>query len=96
MIPPAVIEIRQELCHECASIAHDPCAACQHGKWGAYRRCAPEAAPSPIRGLGDVVETAARPIAKLLGIPCHDKDGRLKEGTPCAKRRDALNKAFPF
>ncbi|MEI6036048.1 MAG: hypothetical protein WCS65_17415 [Verrucomicrobiae bacterium] len=96
MIPPAVIEIRQELCQECAPLAHDPCAACLHGKWGAYIRCESEAPQRPIRGLGDIVEIAARPIAKLLGIPCHDQAGRLKEGTPCAKRRDALNRAIPL
>ena len=42
--------------------------------------------------LGDKVERMVKPIAKLLKLPCLDKNGKLIPGTPCAKRRDALNK----
>lgn len=43
-------------------------------------------------GLGDAVERVARPIAKLLGMKCHDESGKLKAGSPCAGRKQALNK----
>lgn len=45
--------------------------------------------------IGDWVETAAKPIAKILGIPCHDQaTGRLKSDSPCAKRRNKVNDFF--
>lgn len=51
---------------------------------------------TPIRGLGDVVEKLAHPIAVALKLPCLDQTGTLKPESPCAKRRDALNRAVPF
>jgi hypothetical protein len=39
MIPAEVITIRKELCPACAHLAHDPCAACEHGAWGEYMPC---------------------------------------------------------
>lgn len=49
------------------------------------------------RGLGDVVEKIAHPIAKAMGLPCIDKEtDSLKPESPCAKRRDWLNKNFPM
>lgn len=39
MIPQGVIEIRLSLCTLCSDKAGDPCAACEHGKWGPYVRC---------------------------------------------------------
>jgi len=50
----------------------------------------------PARGLGTVIEQAVKPIAKALKLPCLDAQSRLKPGSPCARRRDALNRAFPF
>jgi hypothetical protein len=50
----------------------------------------------PPKGLGDMIEQLAKPIAKALGLPCLDKDSQLKPESPCAKRRDALNKMVPF
>lgn len=47
----------------------------------------------PKRGLGDMFEVAAKPVAKVLGLPCLDAQGRLKPDSGCAKRRDALNAA---
>jgi len=48
-------------------------------------------------GLGDQLERIAGPIAKALGLPCHDKEtGRLKPESGCAKRRDWANKKFPL
>lgn len=41
----------------------------------------------PMRGLGDVVERLARPVAKVLGL----------EGCGgCKKRQETLNKLVPF
>ena len=43
--------------------------------------------PKPLRGLGDVVAMAAKPIATLLGMSdCH----------PCGQRQQKLNELFPF
>lgn len=48
--------------------------------------------PKPV-GIGDIIERLAKPIAKALGLPCLDeKTGGLKPESPCAKRRDALNR----
>src|SRR5207245_1071022 len=50
-----------------------------------------------MRGLGDVVERMAAPIANALKLDCHDKEtGELKKESPCGKRKDKLNKVFPF
>ena len=65
----------------------------------------PESMPSiqknlptaPAKGLGDVVERLAKPVAKALNLPCLDKStGRLRPESGCAKRRDRMNKAIPF
>jgi hypothetical protein len=44
------------------------------------------------RGLGDLVETAAKPIAKALKLDCLDSSGNLKPESGCAKRKAALNR----
>lgn len=50
-----------------------------------------------VRGIGDVVERLAKPIAKALNLPCLDKTtGNLRPESGCAKRRDRMNKALPF
>lgn len=57
---------------------------------------APRTKPSqPGRtGLGDMVERVAKPIAKALKMNCLDPDKQyqLRPESPCAKRRDKLNK----
>jgi len=45
------------------------------------------------RGLGDVIEAAIKPIARMLQLPCLDTEGRLRPDSGCAKRRDTLNEA---
>lgn len=56
--------------------------------------------PPPPRGLGDVVETLAKPIARVIDattariIPKHKTD--LANCPGCQKRKAALNKAVPF
>ena len=43
-------------------------------------------------GLGDLIERIAKPFARALRLDCIDSDGKLKATSPCAKRRDKLNK----
>ena len=43
-------------------------------------------------GLGDIIERLAKPIAVALRLPCLDENKNLRPESPCAKRRDALNK----
>jgi hypothetical protein len=45
-------------------------------------------------GLGDIVEAVAKPVAVALKMKCLDAQRKLIPGTPCAKRRDALNRVF--
>lgn len=42
--------------------------------------------------LGDQVEKLVKPIAKALNLSCLDNEGKLKPNSPCAKRRDWLNR----
>lgn len=51
----------------------------------------PDAPAVPI-GLGDAIERIVKPLAKALKLPCLEASGGLKPESPCAKRRDALNK----
>ena len=46
----------------------------------------------PPRGLGDVIEGLIKPVAQVLGLSCLDSTGQLKPDSPCARRRDALNR----
>lgn len=44
-------------------------------------------------GLGDLVSAIATPIARLLRLPCVDKNTKeLRPESPCAKRKAALNR----
>lgn len=47
-------------------------------------------------GLGDLIEKAVKPIAKAMHHPCLDEQAQLRPGSPCAKIRDALNRAVPL
>ena len=47
-------------------------------------------------GMGDVIESLAKPIAKAFRLECLDMDDQLKPESDCAKRRDAANRAIPF
>ena len=44
--------------------------------------------------LGDMVEAAAKPIAKALHMSCLDEKGNLRPESGCAKRRDSLNRRW--
>ena len=48
--------------------------------------------PRRPRGLGNVIEGLIKPVARVLGLSCLDSTGRLKPDSPCARRRDALNR----
>ena len=50
----------------------------------------------PIQGLGDIVERLAKPVAVSLKLPCLDENKKLRPESPCAKRRDALNRLLPL
>ena len=43
------------------------------------------------RGLGDMVEMLAKPIAVALKLNCLDEQKQLKPESPCARRRAWLN-----
>jgi len=75
----------------CHSRAH--CRACRSDPAWRAAVGAPDECPHGVRGLGDIVELLAKPIAKALGLPCLDKHNRLRPESPCAKRRNALNRA---
>jgi hypothetical protein len=52
--------------------------------------------PAKPTGLGDLVGKIATPIAAALGLPCVDPATRqLRPESPCARRKAALNAAFP-
>jgi hypothetical protein len=42
--------------------------------------------------LGDMIERAAKPIAKALSLPCLDSEGKLKADSGCGKRKAWLNR----
>lgn len=98
-VPTHISNHRRELCSQCLS----PCenqknadfhkldsSVCPIGRFGAFTTSQPDRRP---RGLGDVVEVIAKPIAKA-------SDSLLKTKfvgcAACAKRRDKLNNLVPF
>jgi len=62
--------------------------ACPHGAQIGQT----EKLPQPKRGLGDLIEAAVKPIAVALKLDCLDQQQKLKPESPCAQRRDRLNK----
>ncbi len=90
-MPATVAHIRADMCARvgCAhepDFFRDPCASCKVSGWGKYSRDCEK------MGLGDAIEILAKPLAKLLHLPCLDKTGTLIAGSDCANRRDALNR----
>lgn len=57
MIPASVIRIRQKACKLCVDKAHDPCAKCDHAKWGRYQATG---------CLGTKIESIAQPVAQFI------------------------------
>jgi hypothetical protein len=74
----------------CHSRAH--CRACRSDPAWRASVGAPDECPHGIRGLGDIVEALAKPVAKALNLPCLDEQKKLRPESPCAKRRNFLNK----
>jgi hypothetical protein len=103
---PLVIQSRKASCARCelkceAYVANtinyeDQSLFCPRdwsGKWGPINGY--EQTNKPM-GFGDVVSAVATPIARVLGLPCVDKTtNTLRPESPCAKRREALNKFIP-
>jgi hypothetical protein len=50
----------------------------------------PEQKPK-LRGLGDIIEAAAKPIAVALKLKCLDEHHKLRPESECAKRKARLN-----
>src|SRR5438128_2147209 len=98
MIPQGVIDVRNELCRECVDKAGDPCAVCDHGRWGRYEAIGCDDPNREVpTGLGDVVAAVATPIARALGLPCIDPQTKqLRPESGCAKRKAKLNQKFPL
>ena len=74
----------------CKSRAH--CGMCRSDQEWRKSVGAPDECPHGVKRLGDMVERIAKPIAKLLGLPCLDDNSKLRPESPCAKRRNLLNK----
>lgn len=90
-------QVRKDICKDCNTpcdkfkkgriIHDDPCQSCPIGRFKAVAELCHTA-----RGLGDFVEKAVKPIAVFMRLSCLDDHGKLKEASPCAKRRDWLNR----
>lgn len=75
----------------CHSRAH--CRACRSDPSWRAAVGAPDECPHGVKGLGDIVEMIAKPIAKALRLSCLDEANKLRPASPCAKRRNRLNAA---
>jgi hypothetical protein len=88
--PDAVIRIHQHLCPLCAGKAHDPCASCDHGKWGRYTFVGcndPTRATSPARHSRT---STARP-GDLLALLILRVTGQQSGNCACEQRQQQLN-----
>ena len=99
MPPPAVIEIRREICARCdepcaayraGQLNHaDPAASCPRvwsGRWNVY------GSPAARLGLGDAVAVVAQPIARMIDAVAGTK---LANCGGCQSRQAALNALIP-
>lgn len=79
---PAIID------GKCRLIGH--CETCrENAEWRALVGT-PDKCPHDD-GLGSLLERVLRPLAKRLGMKCHDEKGKLKPSSPCFRRRQRLN-----
>ena len=74
MIPLDVIEIRQELCTQCADKAHDPCAVCVHGHWGKYVYCEPELPSLPAMAINMGKAIVGEAQARMTGVAAPSRE----------------------
>lgn len=99
-LPHSVLNHRRELCKSCRT----PCEyqndlsfrsnadnLCPIGRWSAYRLYV----KNKLRGMGDVVEKVAGPIAAAIDKLSGGKT-KLKGCSACAKRKEMLNHYLPF
>lgn len=102
-MPSEVADVRRQICRQ-AGCVHtpdyaDPCAVCPAGHWKQWTRQCRQIEPAPTLlqrlALGTRIEKLAKPIAKVLGLPCLEKDGTLQPKSPCAQRRDLLDGKRP-
>lgn len=47
------------------------------------------------KGLGDLIEILAKPVAQVLNLNCLDDKGQLRPESNCARRKRMLNRIFP-
>lgn len=100
-VPAGIVSRRISACAACAEKceifdddfagARIACSRCRLDKWREFGACDQSGAKTKrakIKGLGDIVAIVAEPIAKAAGID--------KSKCGCARRREALNKMFPF
>lgn len=103
-LPHSIHNHRRELCKSCKT----PCefqnnlewraksaSVCPVGRWHAYVLYVKNKAPQKLRGIGDVVEKVAGPIAAAIDKISGGKT-KLKGCSACAKRREMLNQYLPF
>ncbi len=96
--PYNIVNHRREQCQRCKT----PCEfqnnvpfreegdnACPIGRWMAYKTFV----KAKIKGLGDVVEKIADPIARLSDRVFKTK---IKGCSACAKRKEMLNHLIPW
>lgn len=83
----AGVMVGRSICRMCASYSGPP-------RMGSATVPVARAGVTPA-GLGDLVEKLVKPIARAIKSDCLDERDALKPGSPCAKRRDALNKLYP-
>ncbi|WP_442891177.1 hypothetical protein [Congregicoccus parvus] len=101
-LPAPIVQSRRDACTHCpapcepfaaGAIDHeDPCAACPAGLW-IPMRCADKA--RRLRGLGDLVHLAARPVVAAVKAATLDHVD-LDQCGGCAARRARWNAAVPF
>src|SRR5688500_17496159 len=100
VVPYSMANYRRELCKSCPT----PCQyqndvayrkegdnACPISRWGVYKLYV----KNKIKGLGDVVERVAGPIAAAIDTISGGRT-KVKGCSACAKRREMLNKYLPF
>jgi hypothetical protein len=66
-MPQGVVEIRRDLCPECAALSADPCAACAHGKWGSYVYCEEALPPLATMAVNAGLAVISESVAILRG-----------------------------
>lgn len=85
MMPLGVIQIRQELCSLCADKANDPCAICEHGKWGQYTTVGCDDPNREIETPMNPETPSIRPRPMIAGLT-----SRLPTAIPCCGKKKQI------